>query len=72
MKQIYAFFSIVLLAAFSLSCSQYDYSSPLPGTIELRLKTISHNIDFAPLNNFTLKVTQINVEIGRASCRERV
>ena len=60
MKHFYAFFFIVLLAAFSVSC-QYDYSSPLPGTIELRLKTISHNIDFAPLNNFTLKVTQINV-----------
>ena len=62
MKHIYAFFIIVLLAAFSLSCSQYDYSSPHPGTIELHLKTISHNIAFQPLNNFTLKVTQINVQ----------
>lgn len=45
----------------SLSCSQYDYSSPLPGIVEIRLHTIvdTTKISFSPLNNFTLAIAQI-------------
>ncbi|MBI1807733.1 MAG: hypothetical protein HYR76_11850 [Ignavibacteria bacterium] len=42
----------------SISC-QYDYASPLPGTLEIHLKTISNKIPFSPLNNFVLKVSQV-------------
>ncbi len=61
-------FSIVALCLFlavpallQLSCSQYDYTSPLPGVVSVRLHTISDTsrIAFSPLNNFVLKVTQI-------------
>ncbi|HTK81525.1 MAG TPA: DUF4382 domain-containing protein [Bacteroidota bacterium] len=38
---------------------QYDYTSPLPGTVSIRLRTKSDNLDFSPLNNFVLKVTQV-------------
>jgi len=48
-----------LLALFNVSC-QYDYSSPLPGIIEVRLKTVSTNIPFDPLNNFVIKVKQVD------------
>ncbi len=50
---------IVFLLAYT-SCTQYDYASPSPGIIEVHLKTISNNIDFSPLNNFVLKVAQVN------------
>lgn len=50
----------VLLAALVFSsCSQYEYSSPLPGIIEVRLKTISNNIPFDPLNNYVIKVSRV-------------
>ncbi len=56
--------SALLCAALSsliyAGCTQYDYSSPLPGVIEVRLKTISNNIPFDPLNNYVIKVSQIN------------
>jgi hypothetical protein len=38
---------------------QYDYSSPLPGLISVRLRTKSENFTFDPLNNFVLKVAQV-------------
>jgi hypothetical protein len=53
---------LILIAGFALtnlSCSQYDYASPQPGTIEVRLRTISKNIDFSALNNFVLKVNSV-------------
>jgi hypothetical protein len=50
----------VLLSSLIYSgCSQYDYSSPLPGVLEVRLKTISNNIPFDPLNNFVITVSRI-------------
>jgi hypothetical protein len=50
------FFLIVLA---NIGC-QYKYTSPLPGIIEIRLKTISDTtqIDFLPLNSFTLTISQ--------------
>jgi len=50
-----------LVALLNLSCSQYDYSSPLPGLIDIRLHTITdtEKVAFSPLNNFVLKVVQV-------------
>jgi hypothetical protein len=47
-----------ILALSNLGC-QTEYSSPLPGIIEVRLKTISNNIKFDPLNNFILTVSSV-------------
>ena len=51
----------LLLALVSIRCAQYDYSSPLPGLLSIRLRTISDTtqLNFSPLNNFVLKVTQV-------------
>jgi hypothetical protein len=59
---IIAFCSLVsTLVLLSMSCSQYDYSSPLPGIVEVRLHTIvdTTKISFSPLNNFTLNIAQM-------------
>ncbi len=53
---------LVCLSGIALtifSCKQYDYYSPQPGTLEIDLQTISNNIPFAPLNNFSLNVSSI-------------
>lgn len=49
---------IILIALINISC-QYDYNSPTPGIIQIRLKTISNNIEFTELNNFIIKITGI-------------
>lgn len=48
----------LIFALANLGC-QTEYASPLPGIVEVRLKTISGNIDFDPLNNFILTVTSV-------------
>ncbi len=50
-----------IMVLLGLSCSQYNYSSPLPGIVSIRLHTIvdTTQISFSPLNNFTLTVSQI-------------
>jgi hypothetical protein len=48
----------LIFAIVNLGC-QTEYASPLPGIVEVRLKTISGNIDFDPLNNFILTVTSV-------------
>jgi hypothetical protein len=45
-------------ALANLGC-QTEYASPLPGIVEVRLKTISQNIEFDPLNNFILTVSSV-------------
>ncbi len=50
---------LALLIILNVSCSQYDYVSPSPGIIEIRLKTVSTHIPFLALNNFTLKVEAV-------------
>jgi hypothetical protein len=45
-------------AIANLGC-QTEYASPLPGIVEVRLKTISRNIHFDPLNNFILTVSSV-------------
>lgn len=48
-----------VVLTFSWSCSQYDYTSPLPGILSVQLHTRSSDIPFDPLNNFVLKVTSV-------------
>ena len=48
----------ILSSVIQLGC-QTEFSSPLPGVIEVRLKTVSGNIDFDPLNNFLLTVSSV-------------
>lgn len=50
---------IALLMLVNLSCKQDELGSPLPGIIEVRLKTISNDILFSPDNNFVLKVSSV-------------
>src|SRR5437899_9182293 len=46
---------LVILGILFVGGCQYDYTSPLPGTIDVKLRVISNNIAFDPLNNFVLK-----------------
>ncbi len=48
-----------ILVLFINSCEQYEYTSPSPGIIEIRLKTKSENIDFSGLNNFVMSVSEV-------------
>jgi hypothetical protein len=62
--RIVAFMALsIALLAINLSCSQYDYSSPLPGVVSLRLHSIidTAQMSFSPLDNFVIKVAQIIV-----------
>jgi hypothetical protein len=60
---------LVILGILFVGGCQYDYTSPLPGTIDVKLRVISNNIAFDPLNNFVLKVT--SVEAVRTSDKAR-
>jgi hypothetical protein len=55
------FFVPLLILILNVRC-QYDYASPLPGLLDIRLHTISDTsrISFGPQNNFVLKITQVN------------
>lgn len=48
----------ILISVLNLGC-QTEFSSPLPGIIEVRLKTVSNDIKFDPLNNFILTVSSV-------------
>jgi hypothetical protein len=50
----------LLILGINIQC-QYDYVSPLPGLLDLRLHTISDStrIAFSPQNNFVLKITAV-------------
>jgi len=48
----------ILASIFNLGC-QTEFASPEPGVIEVRLKTVSTNINFDPLNNFLLTVSSV-------------
>jgi hypothetical protein len=51
----------ILVLLLNIRC-QYEYSSPLPGLIDIRLRTISdsNRIPFSLLNNFVVKITGVN------------
>lgn len=38
-------------------CGQYPYDAPLPGTLEVRIRTVSNNIPYSPLNTFPVQLT---------------
>jgi len=48
----------VMISMLNIGC-QTEYSSPLPGIVEVRMKTVSNNIAFDPLNNFILTVSSV-------------
>ncbi|MBI4534990.1 MAG: hypothetical protein HY708_01840, partial [Ignavibacteriae bacterium] len=59
--------AVVFLASLflsSISCQQYDYGSPLPGVLEVRLAVKNNRTDLIPfgqLNIFLLKLTSLEV-----------
>jgi hypothetical protein len=55
---IFAVVLPLLTSVIHLGC-QTEFASPLPGVIEVRLKTVSNNINFDPLNNFLLTVSSV-------------
>ena len=50
---------VVLLTLLAITGCQYEYSSPLPGTVDVYLKSVSNKIQFSPLNNFVLRVREV-------------
>ena len=53
----------VMLSALALSCKQYEYASPLPGIVEVRLKVVNSRTDFmpfGPFNRFGLSLKELN------------
>jgi len=48
----------LLLVFLGLDCTLPSYDNPQPGTMEIHLKSTSHNIPYTALNNFILKVTE--------------
>ncbi len=46
-------------AALWFGCGQYPYDSPLPGTLQVRIKTVSQNIPYSQLNQFPLQLTSV-------------
>ena len=61
-KSYYPFVIVCFLTVVlsGISCTQYDYSSPSPGIVDVHLRTKSTEIPFDPLNNFVLKVTAVD------------
>ena len=52
------------LAVGSFSCKQYDYTSPLPGVLEVRLRVVNNRpglTPFGPYNQFGLTLTDLAV-----------
>ena len=62
MKKIFVLITIqivVFLTILAINGCQYEYSSPLPGTVEVYLRSVSNNIQFSALNNFVLRVDEV-------------
>lgn len=56
---------IIAASCISLSCEQYGYTSPLPGILEIRLRSVNNRQDllpFSPDNNFPVNVTLLQVK----------
>jgi hypothetical protein len=48
-----------LFIILNINC-QYEYRSPLPGTIEVRLKSLpNRDLEFSRYNNFIIKITKL-------------
>ena len=59
----------VMLSSLALSCKQYEYASPLPGVLEVRLKVVNSPdslggnrevIPFSPLSRFRFVLKELN------------
>lgn len=51
------------LSSLALSCKQYEYASPLPGVLEVRLRVVNNRQDlvpFGPQNQFGLLLKELN------------
>jgi hypothetical protein len=54
------FVGAALLFTLSVTgCKDYPYSTPLPGTLEVRLRTISNNIPYGQGNSFPVQLTAV-------------
>lgn len=52
--------TILLLFALPIAgCKDYPYSSPVPGTLEVRLKTVSTNIPYGVRNSLLMQLTAV-------------
>jgi hypothetical protein len=62
--RVLLFISIVCIALLSFSCSQYEYSSPEPGILDIRLKTKNSRTAFMPFgqgSSFFFNVKSLEV-----------
>ena len=50
---------LLVLIFLGVSCSSPTYESPAPGTLTIKLRTISTVIPFSPYNNFTFTIQQL-------------
>jgi len=54
----------VMLSLFALSCKEYEYASPGPGIVEIRLKVVNNREDLIPFgvtNQWFLLLKDLNV-----------
>ncbi len=51
---------LLILALLLVGCGQYQYASPGPGTLEVRLRTESQNIPYDSLNTFLVQLTSLD------------
>jgi len=50
---------LALAAATLAGCKDYPYSSPMPGTLDVRFKTVSKNIPYDARNSFPMQLTAV-------------
>ncbi|GEM_PF-926625 len=57
---LYPIFALISAITFLLvaGCEQYDYTSPGPGYIEVRLRTKSTTIQFSGMNNYVIGIEE--------------
>lgn len=64
-----------LLSVFAISCKDYEYSSPLPGILEVRLKTVNNYqefIPFGPQNEFSLLLKDLNAALPGSAVKQPI
>lgn len=52
-----------MFSVLALSCKQYEYASPLPGMLEVRLKVVNNRQDlvpFGPQNSYNILLRELN------------
>jgi hypothetical protein len=53
------FVFLLLIAASLAGCKDYPYTSPMPGTLVVRMKTVSEGIPFGELNRLPMQLTAV-------------